>query len=634
MAFFEQNELKDLYTEAKSESYEWRRNYQEYERLADNGLLEDLDENLPEVNDGSLAAALFKLPKRVYDDNLTGRAKALDADDAWITELANIYWENQILPNANSQAPFDRKMKDVIRKAAIYGGQPVISLLVDKGEGTAADFIVPYCQDVRLEPGKVSDQDSDIIFWDVYYTRKQVRDLIEQAKAETEENPEDGYNKWDVKALEDIYNSKQEGEDRDQNEEHEDKQDRAVKKGGIKFCIAFQRGVKAPFYMYHKATDKTVREWENPDPTGDVPVKYLYCYQDFNNPYGIGIVKLAGGTQNVLDVMRQYDVLATQIGVRPPKIIAGNEDDVDEDSLVYETDANWYVGREGVVKPFEMANGVYNQLPTRLGMYKVSLNQLIPTGDTSISAQSGDPNYSKTPAGIKMQAANLSIDDEDFKDNFNAFYAQVAKNLINLTFANMQGTDLLKLTDDERDLLIKAGLEFPLDEEGNPETNELEIVWDEARATFDYIVDAEDSKAKDEEKRLEGLLRVMELRATDPMIDQKLMASGKKFNDGELIGSVIALTTDNDKIIQDINPEDELEAANPMQEQPVNEMPAEAQPVDQEQMQAMANLDAVMQQYGVDQNTAAEMLMLEEQGVPPEQIQAALAEQRGEINAA
>ena len=49
-------------------------------------------------------------------------------------------------------------------------------------------------------------------------------------------------------------------------------------------------------------------------------------------------------------------------------------------------------------------------------MYKTSLNNLIPTGDTTISAESGDPQYSKTPAGVKFQQSNLSIDDEDFKD--------------------------------------------------------------------------------------------------------------------------------------------------------------------------------------------------------------------------
>jgi hypothetical protein len=628
MAFFESSEISDLYTEAKSESQEWRRNYNEYERLADNGLLEDLDESLPEVNDGSLAAALFKLPKRIVDTDLSGRFKALDADDAWITELANIYWINKILPNANSQAPFKRKIKDVVRKAAIYGSQPVITLLVDQGDATGADFIVPYAQDVRLEPGKVSDQDSDIIFWDIYYTKKQVKDLIEQAKAETKENPLDGYNKWDVKALEEILEGKH-AEDRDAMENHRDKGEKAVVRGGIKFCIAFQRGIKAPFYMYHHATDSTVREWENPDPTGDIPVKYLYCYQDFNNPYGIGIVKLAGGTQNTLDIFRKYDILATILGVRPPKIIQGTEEDVDEDSMVYAQDANWYVG-QAQVTPFEMANGVYSQLPGRMQMYQASLNKILPMGDTSVSgSESGDPLQSKTPAGVKFQASQLSIDDEDFKDNLHEWYEDVAKNLVNLTFANMQGTDLMKLTDDERDLLTKAGLEFPVDEMGEP-TNELEIIWDEARATFDFELDAEDTKAKDDEKRLEGLLRIMELRATDPTIEQTLMMSGYKLNTGELLSSIINLTTDNDKILEQLDPE-ELEGMQQeqMMQQQMAEQGQQEQQVAPEQEQttpeqAQVNMEAVMSEYGVSQETAAEMLMLEEQGTPPEEIQAAL----------
>ena len=49
MAFFNQDELKDLYTQSRDEAYQWRRNYEEFERLADNELAEDIDETLPEV---------------------------------------------------------------------------------------------------------------------------------------------------------------------------------------------------------------------------------------------------------------------------------------------------------------------------------------------------------------------------------------------------------------------------------------------------------------------------------------------------------------------------------------------------------------------------------------------------------
>lgn len=605
MAYLEDpQEIKELYTQAKAEATEWKRDFDEYERLADNDLIENLDESLPEVNDGTLSAALFKLPKRIVNSNLTGRPKALDKDDAWVSELAKMQWENNIVKNANSQAPFHRKWKDAVRKAAIYGGIPIISLFVENGDYIGSDFIVGDAYDITLEPGKKSDYDSDIMFWDIYLTDMQLDKMIERAERETKEakeNEEDGYNKWSIKNLKDIKAEKQE-EERPSDEIPNSKDDKAIKRSGHHFFVMFQRGVEAPFYMCHTRTGKQVREWSNDDPTGDVPIHYLYCYQDFINPYGIGICKLAGGTQNVLDYMRQSDVLATQLGLRPPKLIRGDISEIDWDSIVYTEDADWIVGN-AIVERQELANGVYNQLPNRISMYKTSLNQLIPTGDTSISTSAGDPNYSKTPAGVKFQAANLSIDDDDFKDNLYMTYAIVAKSMINIHFANMQGVDLMKLNDEEREILQKAGLEFP--EGPNGPTNELELKWDEIRATFDFEVDPEvDQEAEDKEK-LDSLLRVAELRATDPTLEQALLTSNKRLDVGELFSSIIALTTDNDKIIVDIAPEE--------QDQGGEQNPEELQA-------AQANIQGVMQQYGVDEVTAAAALEAEAQGYPVEDI--------------
>jgi hypothetical protein len=645
----EDKELYDLYEQAKNESKIWRKDYHEFERLAENGLLEDLDPDLPETNDGTLAASLYKLPKRIINSTKKGRASALDADDAWITELANMQWEKNIIPNANSQAPFHRKWKDAVRKAAIYGSVPLITLFVERGDYIGSDFVVAQPQDVKLEPGKVSDYDSDVFFWDVYFTKQQVVNMVERAEAENKEakeNNDESYNKWDVKALKDILSAKQEEESRDSDEDHRDDDDNSVRQKGIKFCTIFQRGVDAPFYMYHPATKKKVREWSNPDPSGDVPIHFLYCYQDFINPYGVGIVKLAGGTQNVLDTMRQYDVLATQLGLRPPVSIGGDLSQTDLDSIVYGTDAQWMVGN-ATVKREEISTQIYQSLPDRISMYKTSLNQMIPTGDTSISASAGDPNYSKTPAGVKFQEQSLSIDDEDFKDNVDMTYEAVAKSMINTHFANMQGTDLMKLDDDERDILIKAGLEFPVDEMGEPLTNELEIIWDEARATFNFEMDAESDQTKDEEQRLDALLKVVELRATDPLLEQTLMDAGKKLNVGELFSEIISLTTKNDKIIEDISPEDMAEQEEAMGVDPVTGQPI-VQPdvqedeqlaeepaieLDPEDEQELVNIQAIAEEYGVSENIASAMREAEMQGATEEQIHS-LANRLSELEAA
>jgi hypothetical protein len=136
----------------------------------------------------------------------------------------------------------------------------------------------------------------------------------------------------------------------------------------------------------------------------------------------------------------------------------------------------------------------------------------------------------------------------------------------------------------------------------------------------------QDSKTKDEEKRLEGLLKIVELRATDPTIEQTLLASGYRLNLGELFGSIINLTTDNDKILEELDPEEleGIQAEQMAQQQMEQEQMAQTgQPQEVTPEQAQMNVEAVMQEYGVDQETAAEMLILEEQGNSPEEIQAA-----------
>ena len=640
------DEIYKLYTQSKKESDQWREDYHEFERIADNELIDNLDPTLPEVNDGTLSASLFKLPKRIVSSNLSGQVKSLDRDEAWVTELANITWQDTIIPNANAQAPFHRKWKDAVRKAAIYGSVPIITLFEERGNYTGTDFIVAQPQDVKLEPGKVSDYDSDIIFWDIYYSDLQVDSIIEQAEEDKANKVKSGWKIKELKAAKAFGNS----EERDPQDDHREHDDKDTRKKGIHFCAVFQRGVDAPFYIYHKNTKKIVREWTNQDPTGDIPIHFLYCYQDFVNPYGIGIVKLAGGTQNVLDYMRQSDVQATGLGLRPPVSIIGNTDSVDLSSIVYEQDALWLLGNDPNVrvKREEISNQIYQQLPERIQMYKSSLNQLLPMGDTSVSAGAGDPLQSKTPAGVKFAQANLSIDDEDFKDNLYMTYEAVAKSMINIHFANMEGVDIMKLNEAQIELLMKSGLDFPVDEYGKPLTKELEVKWDDVRSTFDFEVDAEADKTADKEVRLDGMLKIVELLNGNPDIIGYIEQDGKKLNLGELFGSVIGLLSDNEKIIEDISPEDQaqmeqaqMQEQQMMAQQAPMQLPAQAMPQGMPQAAPEApqgapmpqdgneNVPAVMELYGVDEPTAMAMIEAERQGFEPEEILAGL-QRRGQ----
>jgi hypothetical protein len=657
MAFLEKDDIPGIYTQAVTERREWQKDYDEYQRLADNGLMAMFeDENLPDVNDGSLAASLFKLPKQIINRTLKGRAKVVDRDESWLTELANITWE-RIVKKARTLAPFHRKWKHAVRVSAIFGSAWLVTLMVERGNYTGADVIVANPGDVTLEPGKVSDEDSDIIFYDVYYTKLQLQNIIESAKREAAEAKAEGRpneSKWYLPELEAILEEGEE-EDRNTQDTHGEGKDKAVKRSGFHFYIAFQRGVEAPFNMFHVKTEKCVREWPNPDPTGDMPVHGLYCYQDFNNPYGIGIVKLAGGTQNVLDYMRKMDVLATMLGIKSPIEVGGDVDSADLESIVYEQDALWITGN-AMVKKHDLANGVYAQLPGRISMYQTSLQKIIPAGSdmTASGTDSGDPQVSKVAASIKMQAQSLSVDIEDYRDNVYGTYTLVAQSMINIHFASMNGEDLIKLEDEERNLLMKGGLDFNTDGSGNP-TNELNVSWDKARATFEWEMEPDTDKDAENQTAIEGLARVAELLASDPMAEQAIIQSGKQINRGELYSDMIGRMTDNDKIIVDIDPEDQINgmggAIDPTTGQPIQVDPTTGQPIqnpsvtdpsnalptgqpiegevvnqdDQpDDAELQAHIDMIVERYGVSEDIAATMLDAEKKGYKPEEILASM----------
>ena len=127
---------------------------------------------------------------------------------------------------------------------------------------------------------------------------------------------------------------------------------------------------------------------------------------------------------------------------------------------------------------------------------------------------------------------------------------------------------------------------------------------------------------------------VMQMMSTG----QPLMLGTKKLDPGELIAEIIGLTTDNEKIITQVTPEEELEQSQlqaeeeqmMMQAEQAQEpqMPQEAPQVSPEEDYLMQ----LMEQFGVDQPTAMGMVAAEQQGYHPEEILEAVQRQKGLVN--
>lgn len=642
--YLEQTELKDAYLEAEKAHKDWIKPFDEYERLAGNKISKTIGKNMPRVNDGSLAASLIETPMNVLPSMQTGKFTAMNRKTAWLNEIANIIFKTKILPNANTQASFFDKELIALYRALKYGAQPRYNFFVSTDTYTGSDWSLPYIRNLKLEPGKFSVDDCDYVFLDIYFTKLQLKNIIAQAKADAKAakdeggKPDTSWNIDNLQKLADMALTQKEMEDQNINE-----REKQINASGIKTTVCFQRGVSAPFTMFSKHLEdgETLRDWKNPDPTGDLPITMQYCYETLESPYGIGRVELAGPTQNVLDFMTQAHVLATQLGLMPPKKVAGPVDSANLNTFVNAPDALWLTGQTQV-DIVDTTSSVYSQFGTNFGLYKSQLQTLQGRTDGSVSATSGNPQFSKTSAGVNMQEERTNAQDNYLKNKAMTASAKMIEKMMNVHMAQMKGADILDVAEDDIERLSKAGYFDDNPETPEPSVGELPIIYEDLKDTFKFEYDAA-PESDDEEKA--RWLELIDITTSNPNVIPALEMSGWKFDLGEAMKKVIAASGADgwEKVLVKLTPEDMNQTIDPAtglpidpmgmegMEQPMEQLPEgmdvpmEAPAQDEMELAALAEsldqeLMGIMQKWGVDEQTAATIRTALEQGFEEQEI--------------
>jgi len=631
--YLEQSELKDAYTEAEKTHKDWIKPFDEYERLAGNKISKTLAKYMPRVNDGSLAASLIETPMNVLPSMQTGKFKAMTHKVTWLNELANIIFKTKILPNANTQASFFDKEQIALYRALKYGAQPRYNFFVSTETYTGSDWSLPYIRNLKLEPGKFSVEDCDYVFLDIYFTKLQLKKIIDDAKTEAKDakaegrEPDTSWNVENLQKLVDMAMTSKEMEDQNINE-----REKQINASGIKTTVCFQRGVGAPFTMFSKHLEdgETLRDWKNPDPTGDLPITMQYCFETLESPYGIGRIELAGPTQNVLDFMTQAHVLATQLGLMPPKKISGAIDTANLNTIVNAPDAKWITGN-AQVDVVDTTSKVYSQFGMNFGLYKSQLQTLQGRTDGSVSATSGNPEFSKTSAGVNMQEERTNAQDNYLKNKAMTASAKMIEKMMNVHMAQMKGADILDVAEDDIERLTKSGYFDDNLETPEPSLGELEILYEDLKDTFKFEYDAA-PEADDEEKA--RWLELIDIATSNPNVMPALEMSGWKFDLGEAMKKVIAASGADgwEKVLVKIDPENQaMGGIDPLTGEP---LPQEAQmggemlpPEEMTSPEALQGLEApqddiqlIMSTYGVDEPTAAAISAARAQGFEEAEI--------------
>lgn len=516
--FLTKENLWSKYEAAKEWSKKWSEDFEEYDRIARNEAPGNVPEQYARVSDGTAAALVRKAPKRVIQQLPTGVVTSDDEDDP-MAIVAEFILLHKILPDAKGGHDLIQKFWSTIENGLTFGGQAVYTPFVWNGSEFTADATLIYYGDIFFQPGKTSFYDCDYFFIRSWWQPETIDQIIEKERRLQEKAKKTGTkyaSSWDIAALKEL---KKQVTTKDQEGTTESEQRAGVSPEGIEIVTGFQKGKGAIFLMGNPTTKKIVRQKKNRDPRGLPPVNYFYADVDNSNPFGRSVMSLIGGVQNMIDANMRAYMFNRALELAPPIKVRGN---VDTSQAIYEPNA--FIDLSGdpnaSLEPLEVTTTAIRDYASIYSLNKTQLLNLFNSGgDTSVSADVGNPGFGKTPTALKQQKQILDADDNYLRKNFESFFEDWAETAINVYFAEREGKEELQLDQKTADRLRELEKRGKLSEGYVSEDNKVSIDYSEAASTLHFRVDASTSKLNGQAEQLESLQLILDF-ISSPAVTQ------------------------------------------------------------------------------------------------------------------
>ena len=480
----------------------------EYERIARNKPHASIPKEYPKTTDGTTASIIRKTPHRIIQQLPTGTVKS-DTED-WLTIVASFIYTNKIIPQANEGYSLLQKCWSVVEKFLTFGYCPTYAPFVEHGGYFCTDLRLPYWGDIFIQPGKLSDEDSNYIFMRSWWQTKDIEALIDSQSKISEKS-----RTWDIKALKEV---KDFVSTKEMTAQTPVEREKAINtRGGVELITGFQRGIGAKFYTFHWPSNTIVRTKTNKDPRGELPISFAYGDIDGSNPFGRSVIDLVGGLQNLMDGEMQMYQYNRALQLNPPLIKRGN---FSKNKVKFSPNVIIDVGSDpnATVEPLQIDTKALENFPNNYGLMKSQLLNLLASPDTSIGAQSGNPGFSKTPQGVMAGQANLSVDDNYVRKQFERWYERWSETAINLYFAERTGIEELQLDDETADTLrALPGFDLSL----LSDDNKIRLNYDSATKALKFEVNASSSSKKDDIQQLQIATGLLDTVMKYPVLNSK-----------------------------------------------------------------------------------------------------------------
>lgn len=522
--------LVETFRTSRSYTEDLTDNFFEYERIARNKPHGSIPKEYPKTTDGTTASIIRKTPHRIIQQLPTGKVKSTTND--WLSVVASFIYTDKIIPNANEGYALLQKSWMVVEKFLTFGFCPTYTPFVEHSGYFCTDLRLPYWGDIFIQPGKVSDAESSYIFMRSWWQTADLEALI----ASQEKLSKGVERAWDVEALKAVKEIETTKDEKAKTPAEREKN--LNTKGGVELITGFQRGVKSKFYTFHvqstgTGTDKKyvgtiVRTKTNKDPRGELPISFAYGDIDGSNPFGRGIIDLVGSLQNLMDSEMQMYQYNRALQLNPPLIKRGS---FSKNKIKFAPNTIIDMGAGGPdvnsIEPLKIDTTALANFPNNYGLMQSQMFQLLATPNSTISADVGSVSQSKTPQGVEQNKANLSIDDNYVRKQFETWFERWSETAINLYFAEREGIEELQLDKKTAEALRKLASEGKFDPSLLSEDNKIRINFSTATEALKFEVDASTSKMQDEIKQLQSLTGLEDLLRKSDLL-QRIVPPNKQ----------------------------------------------------------------------------------------------------------
>lgn len=548
--------------------------FPEYERISRNLPRADADPNFPDVTDGTAASIVQKTPRRIIQQIPTGVINT-DENEDWLPIVAQDIYETKILPHANEDYGLFDKSQLVIQNGLSFGSSVMYTPFLSHDGEFGPDMVLPYWGDVYPQSGKKSIRSAKFIFIRAWWTKEDIDQLIngeQKLTADAKKQGDKYKSTWDIDALKTV---KEKISSKD--EQAKTPTDEEMNTEAIEIITAFQVGKNAKFYSFNPDSKTIVRTKVNKDPRGKMPIDVFYGDIDGINPLGRSIMELIGPLQNLIDSDMQAYQYNRALMLRPPVIKYGNVGNFQyapNEVLDASTDPN------ANIVPLKIDTSAIVNYPQLYGLQKSQVLNLVASPDTSISADVGNPGFSKTPTGINQQKAIVSVDDNAIRKSWETSFGEWSETAINLYFAERSGIETYQLSDRGAKNLKQLIKDGKLPADFINEQNQIIINFDDATPALHFRIDASTSKMADDQTKLQALELVQQFIDSSPIVTQMVSQYPKKLL--ALYNSVVSLSgvEDPEKLI--ISEDDQKQLESKQQAQQQAQMQRQQQPAQQQ----------------------------------------------------